>query len=137
MENSTSTTTNQTDSNLLTRETYFGDKTKSLILDDLSKRVFIYIRHLNQYAEGITGQSKGIYVHVNEGEGFKTKKEAKEVFKIMNKDGRYKGTKKSLVRRTPYGNIGQFYTIEFLTGVQLLEELEHYSYYSVSFIPNK
>jgi len=119
---------------MLTKDTRFTKDTEDLILDKMSKRAFIVIKYLNQYAEGITGQHKNVTVYMNQGEGFKTKKEAKAVFKEMNKDKRFKSR---LVEETPYGNIGEFYTIYFVTGVQLIDTLEYCKSYSTSFRNNE
>ena len=119
---------------MLTKDTIVTKEIEDLILDNMSKRVFILIKHLKQYADGITGQSSAVFIFMNKGEGFKTKKEAKEVFKNMNKNGEYKNRP---VSGNSYAKLGDFYNVHFLTGAQLIEKMEYYSIYPTYFRNNE
>jgi hypothetical protein len=116
---------NQTNDFILTEGAYINSSLRNNIQSLLTKRVFIAVIHLNQYAEGITGQNHNMYIFANDGRGYDTKKEAREVFKELNKDKEYKTR---IVRRTPYGNIGDHYTIKFVTGQELFDLFEDYRY---------
>ena len=82
------------------------------------KRNFIIILYINAYAEGITGRniSNLVLTGPNDG-GFANKKEAEDFINAEKKLGKYKS--KETQANRGYGRLGDFYSPNFIKGINM------------------
>jgi len=105
------------------------------ITEKLTKRNFTVIRHVEKFAEGITGYNFYIYVFINDGTGWNTKKDCKKFVVDNQLKKKYKSTKPNK-KLDEYGFQGtNTYTFKYLSGKQLIEFInEQYTPHGVRFI---
>ena len=97
---------------------------------NLVERYCIAFPVSNQYAEGITGANRYLYIIAGDNHnGFTTKKEASNVFKLKKQEDVRKFKTKIQTENKGYGALGWFYSEpQILTMTELNNKIKEYRY---------
>jgi hypothetical protein len=97
------------------------------------KKYFIYWRTLDQYAEGITGQSKCARIYAGPDRNGYTREEAQSLFKQMKAEGKFKN---QLIQKDQgYGELGTFHTAKVVSGKILMVILDNKRFKADGYYP--